>query len=255
MSEHDEMRCDGFADVAAELSLGVLTGRERAGALAHLERCAACRETVRQLTMTGEQLLELLPAADPPAGFENRVLERLGIVAPGVSPPVPGTDTGPDTATGTATGTGPGSGRGEQPRLVRGWRRTQRATLATLVTAAAVVVAALGGWGLRAVTSPAPRSPLSSAALTSATRQDVGQIYYYDSGTPWVYMSVNMPAGDGMVTCQLEGPGGRYTDVGKFRLTQGHGAWGSPAGWSSGRLAGARLLAPDGTVLATAAFS
>ena len=83
MSELNEMGCDEFADVAAELALGVLTGRERAQAIAHLDHCDACRENVRQLTMTGEELLGLLPASEPPAGFETRVMERIGLAAPG----------------------------------------------------------------------------------------------------------------------------------------------------------------------------
>ena len=40
MSELDEMSCEEFDGVAAELALGVLTGRERAEALEHLDRCA-----------------------------------------------------------------------------------------------------------------------------------------------------------------------------------------------------------------------
>ena len=86
MSELNEMGCGGFADVAAELALGALTGRERADALAHLDRCAACQEQVRQLTVTGQELLRLLPAEEPPPGFETRVLECLGLAAPGAGP-------------------------------------------------------------------------------------------------------------------------------------------------------------------------
>jgi hypothetical protein len=71
------MTCAELHDVAAELALGALTGRERAAAIAHVERCRACREDVRQLTAAGVRLLELLPPASPPAGFETRVLERL----------------------------------------------------------------------------------------------------------------------------------------------------------------------------------
>ena len=66
MSEVNEMSCAEFADAAAELALGVMTGRERARALAHLDRCEACRENVRQLTVTGEELVGLLPAVEPP---------------------------------------------------------------------------------------------------------------------------------------------------------------------------------------------
>ncbi|HSZ43495.1 MAG TPA: hypothetical protein VK817_26315 [Trebonia sp.] len=284
MSEHGDMGCERFADVAAELSLGVLTGRERADALAHLEHCDACRETVRQLTMTGEQLLGLLPSVEPPAGFETRVLSRLGIAVPDVPPPA-----AEDLASGYAAGraggrpgglpAGHSSSRGSEPGVTSRRRRSGRAaktsppghagpagrpgstrgpgrrTLATLVTALAVVVAALGGWGLRGVTAPASQSPLSSAALTSATQQDVGSVYYYNSGTHWLYMSVDMPSGNEMVTCELRSADGRYTTVGKFQLTQGYGAWGSPARWSGGKPAGARLVASDGKVLATATFS
>jgi hypothetical protein len=82
MSEPNEMTCAELADVAAELALGVLTGRERAAAVAHLEWCESCREDVRQLMATGEQLLGLLPPVEPPAGFETRVLERLGLPTP-----------------------------------------------------------------------------------------------------------------------------------------------------------------------------
>jgi hypothetical protein len=82
MSELNDMTCAGLADVAAELALGVLTGRERAAAIAHLDTCEACREHVRQLMATGEQLRELLPPAEPPAGFETRVLARLGLSVP-----------------------------------------------------------------------------------------------------------------------------------------------------------------------------
>ena len=82
MSELNDMTCAELADVAAELALGVLTGRERAMAIAHLDECDACREDVRQLMATGGQLLELLPTAEPPAGFETRVLERIGLSAP-----------------------------------------------------------------------------------------------------------------------------------------------------------------------------
>ena len=78
MSELTEMSCEEFADVAAELALGVLTGRERARAIGHLDECDTCREHVRQLSLTGEEMLGLLPSGEPPAGFETRVMGGLG---------------------------------------------------------------------------------------------------------------------------------------------------------------------------------
>ncbi|HTU74998.1 MAG TPA: hypothetical protein VMG38_15900 [Trebonia sp.] len=74
----DEMSCGELGDVAAELALGALTGRERGRALVHLDWCLACQERVRKLTVAGEDLLGLLPGQDPPPGFEIRVLARMG---------------------------------------------------------------------------------------------------------------------------------------------------------------------------------
>jgi hypothetical protein len=74
--------CDELADVAEEMALGVLTGRERAAAIAHLEHCARCREKVRRLMVTEDELLGLLPVSDPPPGFEGETVERLGLAVP-----------------------------------------------------------------------------------------------------------------------------------------------------------------------------
>src|SRR3954452_2147868 len=91
MSEMNDMSCAMLADVAAELALGVLTGRERADAIEHLDRCEACREDVHKLMATGDEFLGLLPPAEPPAGFETRVLDRLGLLAPRLpAPSLPG---------------------------------------------------------------------------------------------------------------------------------------------------------------------
>ncbi len=45
MSELNDMTCAELADVAAELALGVLTGRERAMAIAHLDRATSAVST------------------------------------------------------------------------------------------------------------------------------------------------------------------------------------------------------------------
>jgi hypothetical protein len=244
MSEVNEMG-------SAELSLGVLTGRERARALAHLDRCDECRENVRQLTATGEELVGLLPAIEPSAGFETRVMERLGL-----GTPAPGPARQPSPARRL--------GRKLADWIGSGWTRTggvshPRRILAAAAVAVAVIVAGLGGWGLHAATSSPTVSPLSSAALLTASHQTAGTVYFYDAGSRWLYMSVDIRSGsgaaeNGAVICQVEGPDGHVTTVGSFRLTGGYGYWGSPDPVTSGPLTGARLVTTTGTVLATATF-
>ncbi len=248
MSEVNEMGCAEFADAAAELALGVLTGRERAQALAHLDHCEACRENVRQLTVTGEELVGLLPAIEPPAGFETRVMERLGL---GASTPAPAPVPVPVPRLGLARRFG---------RKLAGWTGRgggvsyPRRMLAGVAVAAAVIVAGLGGWGLHAATSSPAASPLSSAALLTASHQTAGKIYFYNGDHRWLYMSVDIGSGNDTVICQVEGSGGRFTTIGSFRLSGGYGYWGSPDPVTSGQLTGARLVTTTGTVLATATF-
>jgi hypothetical protein len=280
MSELNDMSCEELAEVAAELALGVLTGRERATAIGHLDNCDECREDVRQLMVTGEQLLELLPPAEPPAGFETRVLARLGLPAPAQSEageeednyprlisqgggtpgrrgPVrdstrPRADRHSGGRPGAAPPSAPPAGPGGTKRPGR-----MRRVLAAAAVGLAVIVAGLGGWRIGAGTAPAANSaagPLTSASLLSATHQSVGQIFVYSGTSQWVYMSVDMETGNEPVTCQLVGKDGQVTKIGTFQLADGYGAWGSPNPGNVGTLAGARLVSADGTVLATATF-
>ena len=162
MSELTDMSCEEFAQVAAELALGVLTGRERARAIAHLDRCDTCREHVRQLSLTGEEMLGLLPSGEPPAGFETRVMDRLG-----------------------------------HTTAVQRPERTRLMLAAAAVTLAAVACG-LGGWGLRgAISAPSPgtstaQTTLRSAALLTSAHQPAGKIFLYKGDPRWLYMDVDM---------------------------------------------------------------
>ncbi len=318
MSEPKDMTCAELADVAAELALGVLTGRERAMAVAHLDKCDACREDVRQLMATGEQLLELLPSAEPPAGFETRVLERLGLPVSAQEPvsarePVPaqserregtypqlishgqdrgdqhsadqhstdqhradqysadqhgaksrgagksGARSGADRPGGDQHSAPPARPGGTRPAGARpaGARRTgrMRRVLAAAAVVFAVVAAGLGGWriGLGG-TGPAESSELTSASLHSATGAEVGDVYFYSDETRWVFMSIDMGSGNEAVKCQLVSENGTVTQIGTFRLADGHGSWGSPDPGIVGSPAGARLVSDNGTVLASGTF-
>lgn len=62
-----------------ELALGILTGEDRARALEHLGGCHRCSDELRKLNELGDELLLLAPSAEPPVGFESRVVDRLGV--------------------------------------------------------------------------------------------------------------------------------------------------------------------------------
>jgi hypothetical protein len=246
MSELNAMSCDELADVAAELALGVLTGRERAQAIEHLDRCDTCREHVRQLTLTGEELLGLLPGIEPPAGFETRVMDRLGFSG----------QRWPRIA---------GEHRlrpaGEHRLAPAGKRpsRTRR-MLAVAAVALAVVAVGLGGWGLRGATSSpsagggTAKSGLYTASLITASNHLAGSVYLYNGQPGWLYMSVRVGSGNGAVVCQLVSRDGHVTTVGSFQLTGGYGFWGSPDHADPDSVASARLITANGKVLATATF-
>ena len=73
------MTCAELEELAAELALGTVSGAERAVALDHLSGCAACRRLVDELSRVADTMLLLAPVAEPPAGFESKVLGRMGV--------------------------------------------------------------------------------------------------------------------------------------------------------------------------------
>jgi hypothetical protein len=82
------LRCSQLRDIAPEVALGLVTGEERAVALAHLEGCAACRAEVASLAGVADELLLIGPEAPPPEGFDRRVLARLTEVRAAEAPSV-----------------------------------------------------------------------------------------------------------------------------------------------------------------------
>jgi hypothetical protein len=133
------MDCAQLEDVAPELALGILSGEERAAALAHLDECAGCQQEVGSLTGLTDQLLELAPRAEPPPGFEERVLAAL-------SPNV------------TAL----------RPRH----HTRHRAVVAALALAASIAIAALLWWG-----GPTARPALAAAEMRTDAGTLVGQVF------------------------------------------------------------------------------
>ena len=70
-------RCEEMRELAPELALGIVEGKERGRALEHLANCPDCRARVEELAEVADELLLLAPHAEAPVGFESRVLGRV----------------------------------------------------------------------------------------------------------------------------------------------------------------------------------
>ena len=71
------MKCVDVDLLAGEAGLGLVSGSERAALLAHLDACERCRTLVQEMAEVADALVVAGPTAEPPAGFEERVLARL----------------------------------------------------------------------------------------------------------------------------------------------------------------------------------
>lgn len=240
-----EPSCMHVRELAAEMALGVLPGEERAVVLLHLTECPHCRRQVQELTVISDGLLGLVPGIEPPVGFEDRVLARLG----------------------KAERTGRWRQRERQDRTSRSERhrlRPRTPRWLPIAVAAAVAAAAfgIGGWAIgQAAGQPHPASnveadgTLHTANLVSADAQRmVGQAFSYSGAPAWVYMVVDVDSGPSQVICELEVRGGGVVSIGTFKLDHGYGHWGAPDPVDPSTVVGAKLLGADGTVLATAKF-
>jgi predicted anti-sigma-YlaC factor YlaD len=72
-----ELTCEQARDLAPEYGHGILAQEERAAMAAHVPRCPECRSEVDDYARLSDDLMEVIPAAEPPPGFDLRVLESL----------------------------------------------------------------------------------------------------------------------------------------------------------------------------------
>lgn len=220
-----DMSCDHVHEQIAELALGVLEGRDRAAVLAHVERCPLCQDELIALGVVADQLVTLTPAAEPPAGFETRVLARLSEAPPPPARRRPG----------------------------------RRLVLEVAVAAALAAVLAVGGWAIGRHSATVGRlAGGTSRDVMSATflagGHVVGQVLAYDGDDPWVAMAVDGDLGNRTVRCELVQRSGATWTVGTVTLHDGYGYWEAPVGPSLSSVTGVELVDAAGQRLATATF-
>jgi hypothetical protein len=225
------MTCAEVEELAAELALGIVSGAERASALTHLDRCDGCRGLVGRLAQAADGILLLAPPAEPPPGFESRVLARMAATPQ----PVPL--------------------RPARPRLWVG-------------AAAVALVAAMSGVGLAELRHHEGGRP--SAVQLASGPQGVRTALVRDTGGRWTcravvygdgptWLVVSLDRIDGLnAAFSVEALGAGSTEavpVGQFTITDGHGSLATTVPLTTGQFQAVRVLDQSGRVRYEATFS
>jgi hypothetical protein len=211
------MRCEETRELAAEIALGIADGEERAEALRHMSTCEQCRRAVDQLSQVADELLVVAPVEEPPAGFESRVVEAMGLR--------------------------------KRPRRRRSLRWLVP-RLGPALAAAAVTAAVLVGVyhddrqtaeQYRGVLDAAGGQYFQAGPLEDETGIRGGVAFGYEGSPSWLLVTVN-PAHRGDVrTAELVTKDGRTIPLRSFRLDR-RGTWGGALPVKLYRVASVRLL-------------
>jgi hypothetical protein len=136
---------------------------------------------------------------------------------------------------------------------------------AVLVAAAASVVLVAGtaaatealNQGKQApVAVPAPHGQvLRTATFETPDHRAVGQIVAYRGNPSWVFMNVDVANYDGRIVCMLRSDRGSTVAAGAFELHDGVGQFSRTLRVDFGRLRGARLVTPGGSLVGSATFA
>jgi hypothetical protein len=215
------MRCEEIRDLTAELALGIADGEERAEALRHLSTCAECRHEVEQLSQVADELLVLAPVQEPPAGFESRVVEAMGLDRP------------------------------PRRRLAR-WLspRWLAPRLGPALAAAAVTAAVLVGVyhddhrtaeQYRGILDQAGGQYFQAGPLEDEMGDRGGVAFGYEGSPSWLLVTVDPAHRDNVKMAQLVTRDGRTIPLRSFRLDR-RGSWGGAIPVKLYKVASIRLL-------------
>lgn len=190
-------------ELAAELALGIAPGIERARALQHLESCRSCRTEVGALGEVADGLLLLIPAREPPPGFESRVLAEMQSQAPSTwAPRAPA-------------------------------RRRRLVALVAAAVVATSLAAATTWWAtrderhagelyLRAL-HRAGGQYLGAEVLRGEDGARAGHVFVYAGDTSWIFVMVDEPSGARRFEVEITTREGERLTVGALDLDQAPG--------------------------------
>jgi hypothetical protein len=217
--------CSQAGAMLDELALDVLPGDRRTALLGHLENCPGCRHLLDELSETADALLLAAPVVAPPAGFEDRVLQRIDA---------------PRTRAGARAGT-------------RARAQTRFRLLAAAAAAAVLLgVGGVAGARLGRSSGGAHGGEFETVKLISATGADIGDVSTYAGKPTWFFMRLEGPLPNGTYRCVLDVDDGRTVPIGSLWAANGHGGWGEHVSLDPRHVRAARLLDATGATVAAA---
>ena len=183
------LECTDVREVAAEFAFGLLDGETRADVVLHVDRCPTCRALVTELSETADSVVLLAPEAEPPSGFEQRVVGALL-----------------------------GSRRRERWRTVK----LVAAVAAAAVIVSVVAVRVIDGSRTAEVATPA----VATVPMVGDNGARVGQVEVVDNGTfADVALTVDYALPDGAYRVVLAPDATDRQVLGTMTVAGGRGAW------------------------------
>ena len=187
------LTCAEVRELAAEHALGVLGGAERAEVIAHCNECARCQALVHELTEVADALPMLVPEAEPPAGFEHRVLTRMA------------------------------AGR---RRARRRWIASIAAAMAAAAIVSITVVRVAESDDTSGVAAPVSSTAARPVAvLMRGGTGDAAAGWAYVTGGRSVAVAVDYGVPSGSYRLEIRTPHGSTAQLGTMAITNGHGSW------------------------------
>ncbi|HMJ74592.1 MAG TPA: hypothetical protein VK507_01400 [Iamia sp.] len=206
-------------DELVDLALGHVTGERRTELARHLLACPRCRHEYEGLIGSVEAVAAAAPAVQPPLGFDQRTLARMGVGEPPAAAPV--------------------------ARPARRW-------LPAAAAAAVVALALAAGGGALWAGRDDPGGADRVAALTTGAGRDVGTATVTEvAGEPVLVVGLTVGVEGATYTCRMRFADGSTVDTDPWSAAPGAG-WLVPLPDDRGPLTGIELLAPDHGAWSTA---
>jgi hypothetical protein len=218
----NEQRPGHVDEIAAELALGVVDGKERARALEHLGGCPECRRAVEELSEVADRLLLLAPSREVPIGFESRALEPLRV------------------------------------RRSRSWRRRALVPIAAAATAAALAVTGTLlvveddlqlASDYRGTLAEANGEGFQVEHLYGSGEGPAGTVFGYQGSPSWLLVTVDPAERAGVNRAELVMGDGKRVPLRSFELDPANGSWGGAIPVALDDVSVVRLLPAEGEPL------